>query len=292
LSEGEFQRMSAVRNAWRSPRARGAGALLAVGGMLTYVAVAGAAADQTVKAVGAGTSSHWQNNDVAIQTGQSVQWDFSDASLPSPGSTHNVASTNTSDTDPRWEGFVFPGPGEFDQATTGTSVEYTFYKAGEYDFICTLHGAAMSGKVTVTGADLPIPTPTATATPTATPTVTATATATPTPPPVDDHTGTPAPAPAADTTKPALSSVKLKGRKRAATVSFTLSENATVTLQVRKRGAKKVLRTVRLQARAGKRSVVIRSSKLRKGRYTVTLSARDAVGNTSSSSVASLRIRK
>ena len=61
---------------------------------------------------------------------------------------------------------------------------------------------------------------------------------------------------------------------------------------MRKRGAKKVLRTVRLQARAGKRSVVIRSSKLRKGRYTVTLSARDAVGNTSSSSSASLRIRK
>jgi plastocyanin len=294
MSEGESLRMSAMRNVMRSPRARATGALLLVGGMLTYVGVAGAAADHTVKAIGAGTSSHWDAPAITVQTGQSVMWDFSDASLPTPLSTHNVVSTNAVATDPRWEGFVFPGPGEFDQASTGTSVEYTFYKQGEYQYVCTLHGGPMQGTVTVEGEDLPIPTPTAT--PTATPTVTATATPTVTPagtpPPADDHTQTPAPKPAADTTKPTLSSLKLKGRKRAATVSFTLSENATVTVQIRKRGAKKVLRTVRLQANAGKRSVVLRSSKLRKGRYTVTLTARDAMGNASAAANASLRIRK
>jgi hypothetical protein len=153
----------------------------------------------------------------------------------------------------------------------------------------------MSGTVTVTGEDKDIPVETPTPTPTPTPTATPTATPTVAPsgnPPVDDHTQTPAPTPAADTTKPALSGVKLKARKRAAKLTFKLSENATVTVQVRKRGSKKVLRTVSLQARAGTRSYVIRSSKLRKGRYTVRLVARDAMGNKSAASNAALRIRK
>jgi plastocyanin len=259
--------------------------------MLTYAGVAGAAADTTVTAVGDATEGQWDKGHppddppVAVSTGDKVTFSFA-------GSGHNVVSTNTSGTDPRWEGFVYPGPGNFDDADVGASVDYTFYKSGTYEFVCGLH-LNMTGVIEVTGEDKDIPVETPTPTPTATPTVTATATASPTPVPTPDpHTNTPAPTPDADTVKPTLSGVSLKGRKRAAKLSFKLSEDATVTVQVRKRGSKKVLRAVTLQARAGTRSYVIRSSKLRKGRYTVTLVARDAMGNKSAAANAALRIRK
>ena len=279
--------MSAILKISKSPRARAAGAALAVGGMLTYVAVAGAAADETITAVG-GTDGQWDKGHdapVDIATGEAVTFHFEQ------GGFHNVVSSgaaNGAETDPRWDPYAYPGQFEFAQA--GASDKYTFYKKGTYSFVCIAH-PGMTGTIEVTGEDKPIPTPTAT--PTATPTVTATATATPTPTPVpDDHTQTPAPTPEADTIKPALSGVKLKAAKRAAKVTFKLSENATVTVKIRKRGAKKVLRSMTLQARAGTRTVVVRSPKLRKGRYTVTLTARDAMGNMSAAANAALRIRK
>ncbi len=298
MSQGDGERMSAIMKITRSPRARVAGAALLVGGMLTYAGVAGAAnaADTTITAVGDSSLGEWDkgtDTPVEVATGETVTWAFA-------GGGHNVESKandpgDGAAKDPRWDPYVYP-PEEFATAPKGSSDSYTFYKSGTYKFICLFH-PNMAGTVVVTGADQPIPTPTAT--PTATPTVTATATPTVTPsgttppPPVDDHTQTPAPTPAADTVKPTLSGIKLKPRKRAAKVTFKLSENATVTLQIRKRGAKKVLRTVRLQARAGTRTVVVRSKKLRKGRrYTITLTARDAMGNKSSASSAALRMRK
>ena len=281
--------MSALTKFTRSPRARAAGAALAVGGMLTYAGVAGAAADQTIKAEGAGTGSHFIPDAVTVQTGETVTWEFVTAS-------HNLVSTNASPTDPRWEPLLYPAPASTTlprRSAPRPSTRST--RPGTYDVHLPDPRQGMRGTVTVTGDDKPIPEPTAT--PTATPTASPTATPTPTVepsgnPPVDDHTQTPAPTPATDTVKPALSGVKLKGQKRAAKVTFKLSENATVTLQVRKRGARKVLRTVTLQAKAGTRTVVVRSSKLRKGRYTVTLSARDAMGNKSAATNAALRIRK
>jgi plastocyanin len=257
--------------------------------MLTYAGVAGAAADTTITAVG-GADGHWDKGSggtpVEIATGESVTFQFEQANF------HNVASSggaNGAENDPRWEPYSYPG--EFTLAGAGDADTYTFYKKGTYTFICVAHPGTMTGTIEVDGPDLDIPVETPTATPTATPTVSATASPTPTPPP-DDHTSTPAPTPQADTVKPTLSGIKLKGRKRAAKLRFKLSENATVSVQIRKRGSKKVLRAVRLQARAGTRSVVIRSAKLRKGRYTVTLVARDAMGNKSAASNAALRIRK
>jgi plastocyanin len=258
--------------------------------MLTYAGVAGAAADQTITAVGDATEGQWDkghDTPVTVQTGESVTWSFQ-------GAAHNVASNGAADgaeNDPRWDAHAYP-PGTFQVAPQGSSDTYTFYKKGTYSFICEFH-PNMTGSVVVAGEDKPIPEPTASPTPSATPTPAPTVSPPgTTPPPVDDHTQTPAPTPAADTVKPTLASVKLKAAKRAAKVTFTLSENATVTVKVRKRGAKKVLRTVTLQARAGTRTVVVRSAKLRKGRYTVTLTARDAMGNTSAASNAALRIRK
>ena len=113
-------------------------------------------------------------------------------------------------------------------------------------------------------------------------------------PPVDDHTSTPPPAGAAraDRVAPALSSLKLKALRRGARVTFKLSEPATVTLRFKQRGSSKVVRTVRLQARPGARTVDVRSARLKRGRYTVELQARDAAGNGSPQLRSSLRITR
>jgi plastocyanin len=271
----------------KDPRARATGVLLAVGGMLTYVGVAGAAADTTITAVGDATEGQWDKGHdapVEIATGETVTFAFS-------GATHNVASSagaNGAENDPRWNPYAYPGT--FEVAPQGSSDKYTFYKKGTYSFVCEFH-PGMTGSIEVTGDDKPIPEPTATVTPTATATPTVAPTQTPVPTP-DDHTQTPAPTPDADTVKPTLSGIKASGKKRAVKVTFKLSENATVTFQVRKRGSKKVLRTVAMRANAGTRTVTLRSAKLRKGRYTVTLVARDSMGNKSAASSKSLRIRK
>lgn len=265
------------------PRARLASAGLIVTGVLAYAAIgavgATGAADETITAAGDGGAGRWDKGStepVAITTGDTVTWRFD-------GTPHNVASTNDVPSDPRWAPFLYPGPGEYDAAEVGASETFTFYEAGEYTFTCVLHPGVMDGTIVVTGEDKPIPEEPPTDTPPAT------VTPTPTSTPRDEHTSTPRPTPDADATKPALSSIKLRARRRAARVTFTLSENATVTLQVRKR--KQVLRTMAVQALAGRRSVVIRSAKLRnRGRYTVALSARDAMGNVSATSSSGLRI--
>lgn len=290
MSEERVWRMRAKRKVRSSPRARMASAGVIVGGMLAYAAVGAAgangAADETITAVGDSAAGVWDKgtpeDPLEIETGQTVKWQFA-------GTMHNVASDNAVEADPRWEPYIYPGPGDFAMAEVGSSTEFTFYRQGEYRFVCKLHPDTMKGVIVVEGDDLPIPTPTATPTATATATATATPTAIPTP---DDHTTTPPPSPEADATKPALSRIKLRGQRRAVRVTFTLSEPATVTLQVRKRGKKKVVRALSVQARAGTRTVVIRGSKLRKGRYTVSLTARDAMSNLSATSTSALRIRK
>jgi hypothetical protein len=80
-----------------------------------------------------------------------------------------------------------------------------------------------------------------------------------------------------DRTAPVVSKFSLKAMRRGATVRFTLSEPAAVTIRA-KRG-KTTVRTVRLSARAGTRSVIIRGSSLARGRYSFEIEARDARGN-------------
>ncbi len=84
--------------------------------------------------------------------------------------------------------------------------------------------------------------------------------------------------------------MKLTALRRAVRVRFSLSEPATVTLRVKKR--RSVLKTARVQARAGSRSVTVRSSRLTKGRYTVEIEARDAFGNRSTVASKRLAVRK
>jgi hypothetical protein len=84
--------------------------------------------------------------------------------------------------------------------------------------------------------------------------------------------------------------LKLKALRHAARVTFRLSEPATVTIRV-KRG-KKVIKTVRKQVAAGKRTVTIRSKKLKKGRYKILVLARDPFGNRSVAASKTLRIKR
>jgi 5-hydroxyisourate hydrolase-like protein (transthyretin family) len=86
--------------------------------------------------------------------------------------------------------------------------------------------------------------------------------------------------------------VRLTALRRAVKVRFTLSEPATVTVSIKRKGSRKVLKSARVQARAGTRSLTLRSKKLKKGRYTVTIQARDAFGNRSAASTRQLTIRR
>jgi hypothetical protein len=209
-----------------------------------------------------------------------VTWDLNSGD----GQPHNAAACKPTGcsgnegppTDPAWPSFK----GAI--ATAGTDTKYTFTQPGTYTFVCQVH-EVMTGTITVTGSPV---TPTATPSTTATPTATATASPTASPRPAVSATPTatpgittPAPTGSAllDKTAPTLSKLKLKAVSRGAKVTFTLSESAAVTIRA-KRG-KSTLRTVRLSARAGTRSITVRSSKLRRGRYSFEIEARDARGN-------------
>ena len=245
-------------------------ALAAVSCVVACVSVAGAAelrADQLVKATGDTT---WDKTALAIETGDTVTWDFAGA----PGVTHNVqkATDEPPTADPNWETF------KTEYASSGRE-GFTFTKPGTYRFVCGAHSATMFGTVEVTGEPVePTATATQTVEPTITPRPTTTATPVPTARPGDTIT-TPAPTGSAllDKTAPALSKLKLKAVSRGARVSFSLSEPAAVTIRA-KRG-KSTLRTVRLSARAGTRSVTVRGSKLVRGSYSFEIEARDARGN-------------
>jgi plastocyanin len=262
--------------------------MLAACGALAGVGAAGAAQQAADVTIGIAPGNKFDPNDpvtVPIHTGDTIVWDF-DASA---GVSHNVHATAGPPEDAGWATFStdFQSSGE---------VRRTFNQRGTFTFVCQAH-SGMSGTIEVTGDPVdPTPTPTATATATATATPTATATSTPSPsgnPPVDDHTSTPPPAGIArtDTIAPALSAVRLKALRRGARVTFKLSEPATVTLRFKKRASSKLVRTERLQGRAGTRTVTVKSARLKAGRYTVELQARDATGNSSSLLRSNLRIR-
>jgi len=293
-----------IHRLWRGKKWRGvyapAGVLIGCG-VLAAVGVAGAAEQAETKTIGVREDAPQQrffdpaNPDpegdppvVAIDTGDTIKWDFTGATQP-----HNAAEDDSQpqpDADPTWPGYATPY--SFVSLTTSRTFNYP----GDYKFYCQAH-PQMTGTIKVTGDPVeptPIPTPSAspTPTPTASPSATPTPTPTPTPAP-DDHTSTPPPTASAsgDTAAPALTGVKVKSLRRGARVTFKLSEPAAVTLRVKKRSGK-VVRTVGVQGRPGIRTVTVRSSRLKRGRYTVELQARDASGNRSTLLRAAFRIRR
>jgi plastocyanin len=208
-----------------------------------------------------------------VQTGDTVTWVF-DGSANQHNAAHDSGAASP---DPRWDSFA----GQF---VTSGSYSFQFLKPGDYTYVCQAH-SSMTGTIHVTGDPIE-PTPTPTPTPSATPT--------PTPIPQPGGTATtPPPSAGTDTVKPRVTRIKLTALRHGARVRFKLSENATVTVAFRKRsGSHRVLKAVRRQVRAGTRSITVRSSRLKKGRYTVELRARDAFGNRSSLIHKRLTVRK
>jgi plastocyanin len=272
-----------LREALRRRGAQAAVGSLAVTGALAGAGVASSAQDATINTA----SSTWVPPNVSIATGESVTWNW----VPNQG-THNLAATSGPAADEEWQGQLvgYQSAGQYTKQ---------FTQPGSYSFICNAHPGTMTGTVTVTGDPVePTPTPTTTpGEPTPTPTSTPpTGPPTPTPTvdpggnPPDDHTSTPAPAgiAARDAVAPAITNLALKRIKRGARVRFSLSETATVTLTARK--GERTVRTLRLQVRGGDRRVTVR--RLRKGRHTFALLARDAAGNRSETVSRSIRVRR
>jgi plastocyanin len=262
---------------------RAAAAAVVVGGTVAGVGVAGAAQQAADQTITADNTNAFQNADVSIETGDTVTWNFT-------AGTHNAQSDNEVAADPNWTGFATPIP------STGT-YDYTFTQPGTYEYVCIVHAPEMRGTITVTGEPTePTPTPTPTATPTPAPTTAPPPGPTPgpsgSPPPATGASGaTPAPGSAArDTRAPAITGLRVAAIRRGARITLTLSETSTVTLRFNKRRSGRLVRTARLQVRAGKRRVTVRGGGLKRGRYVVELRARDGGGNSSASRRASLRI--
>jgi plastocyanin len=238
---------------------------------LGVVGVAGASksAAEHVLTAPAATGGWSPQNNITIQTGDSVRWTF-------PEGFHNVRSE---DTDTAWNPPIPPN----DVIGDHPDVTYEFTAEGVYAFYCEAHPGAMDGKITVQ--DEPVD-----PTPTPTPTQTATPTPTPIPQPGGTNPTTPPPTPGADSVKPRVRSVSAKALRRAVRVKFRLSEPATVTVRV-KRG-RRVVKSKRVQAGAGTHTVTVRSKKLKKGRYTIEILARDASGNRSKLATKRLTLRR
>jgi plastocyanin len=254
------------RITWRALRVAAGG--IVVGGVVTAAGVAGAA-QQAAPAGVSVTSTAYTPPAVSVNTGEKVTWTIDDE-LP-----HNVDGIDGPD--PAWVAYQSP-------IVAKGVAEYTFTQPGTYTYHCTVHPTQMSGTVTVTGAPVtPTPTPpggTPTPAPTTPPPTTQppapTATTTPTTP----GGATPAPGGATrDRTPPAISRVGLKAVRHRPRITLTLSETATVTVRVKRRGSGKVVRTARVQVRAGKRTLTVADIRLKRGRYVVELEARDSGGN-------------
>jgi plastocyanin len=253
---------------------------LALSGGIAWAGVAGAA-EQADTTITAGVD-RWDKPSIQIEPGDTVTWNMG-AQAP-----HNLKATNDPPQDPAWNDFRKPTDADFDMAPADATYEYTFEEEGEYTFVCKLHAGTMTGTVVVSTDPVePTPDPPEDPEPTTDPSPQPTTSPTPQPRPVDDHTSTPAPTGGTDVVKPRIAGVRVKALRRGARVRFRLSEPASVTITIKRRG--KVYRTARVHAPAGTRRVTVRGKLLKRGRYVVQLRARDAMGNRSSLAKKSLR---
>lgn len=276
----------------RRPGIAAATAALLVAGVVGSVGVAGARENTTIYSVENGgvnpcfstakktTCTSGERPVVTIQTGDKVTWDMSTG-------THNAASKSANPADTVW----MARQSAFDPTKPQ---DYTFGKEGTYEFVCQAH-AGMEGTIIVEGAPVETPTPSVTSTPTssatASPTFAATVAPTATAAP-DDHLTTPAPGKGAkDTQAPLLQRAQVKSASGGAKLRFWVSEPATVEVTVRR--GKSTVTSATLHVAAGTRSVVVRSSSLRrKGTYTFEWRAVDAMANKSNVVKKTLKVKR
>jgi plastocyanin len=237
---------------------------LGVAGVLAIAAAVGApaasAADQTVQAVD-GTAAdnfnnRWSPRDVTVKSGEKVTWSFAGTAA-----AHNVQSETSN-----WSFHT-------DIGVAKPPAIFTFATPGTYGFVCQVHPDTMKGTVTVTDAGGNPPPP-------------------PPPPPLSEQpfpNDSPPPTvlEITDEQRPSLTRVRISRVARGARVRFRLSEPARVTIRF-KRG-RKTVKTRRVDARKGTRTVTVRG--LRAGRYRVEVRARDLAGNQSRLKRARLSVR-
>jgi plastocyanin len=273
--------------------------LIAAAG-IAAVSVAGAAQDRTIYVSDASATCFTLSPgqppcgaggpvDLTVQTGDTVTWDFDGSA-----SVHNFAAAAADASNPAdstWNAHTRLPP------VSSGQQKWTFGKAGSYRYVCEFHATTMYGTITVEGEEVETPTPTPTATATVESTPTARPTTSPTPAPTaaaDDHTTTPAPGRAStakDGEAPRLQSVSVKRVGAGAQVRFWLSEPATVSIGLVRKGSKSSSATAVVQAPAGTRSFVLRTKPLKRGTYTVSLAPVDAVGNKGVAAAKPLKVK-
>jgi plastocyanin len=284
----------------RRPGIAAAIAMLAAAGIVGGVSTAGARENTTLFSVEGAVPcfsetkktacATGESPSIAMETGETITWDFSSA--VSIGMLHNAQrKAGAATADANWNKFT-------PMVQVGGTQSFRFTRAGVYEFVCGVH-STMTGTVTVTGDPVEatptttsVPTEEPTEEPTASPTFSATArpgaTATP-----DSHLNTPAPGKAArtDTQAPQLTGVKAKAVSAGAKLSFSVSEPATLRIVARR--GKRTVTSATLHVAAGKRSVTLHSSSLRKkGTYSLEVRAVDAMGNAASPVKTTLKVKR
>lgn len=287
----------------RRPGIAAATVAMVVAGIVGGVSAAGARENTTLFSVeGAApcfsetkktTCATGESPQLVMQTGETLTWDFSSGALP-VGQWHNAQrKAGSATSDDNWNTFQ-------PMIQQGGTQSFTFTKPGVYEFLCGVH-QTMTGTVTVEGGAVTttptpsvteVPTEVPTEEPTAVPTFSATPAATPTP---DDHLNTPAPGRGApkDTEAPRLLRAKVKTDRAGAKLSFWVSEPSTIQVYAYRKGVKKPVTSATLHVAAGTRSVVVRSSSLRKkGTYTFQWQATDAMANKGNIAKKTLRVKR
>jgi len=114
-----------------------------------------------------GDTVHWVQNSNEIHTvtflAGTTPVDFivpAPVPVPSPLVLNPVAADPTTPADGQYDGATYSNSGLMGrEAGEAQEFDLTFTTAGEYDYLCLVHGAIMSGKVVVVDNDTAIPSP-------------------------------------------------------------------------------------------------------------------------------------
>ena len=221
--------------------------------------------------------------DLEVETGDKVTWDFTGTNYHNAHPLAEDASTHP----------MPPGTPAIPTSGRAAPTRGRSASPASTASYCEVH-PTMVGTVTVNGQPVETPTPTRDGDrdrdgdgdrPPRGPTATATP---------DAHTTTPAPGHAStakDTTAPRLQRLSVKRVAAGARVRFWLSEPATVSIALARKGSKSSVAATLVQAPAGTRSLVLRTKRLKRGTYRVKLAPVDAMGNKGPAAAKSLRVK-
>jgi plastocyanin len=213
----------------------------------------GASALAEDQSVTATNADEFVPRDVTVLKGETVTWHNSGNHL------HNAVADDGS--------FRVGGaPVTHDPSGTNWTDSFTFNEVGTFRYYCEEHGdeggVGMAGKVIVKDPNAP-----------------------------------------GDTTPPAISSLRAKPAKfctnksetcdkRGTRIKFSLSEDATVTADVRRKGSGSFLEFFAKHRQAGGRTIKFSGKGLKPGKYVLRLRATDAAGNASKAAKINVRVVK